>query len=87
MCGTPVVSFNMGSAVDLVRTGVTGYRAALMNSNDLAKGIMQILNLTPVDAQKVSGNCRDIGLKLSSEEIQVGEFISLAGDIVAESHA
>lgn len=37
MCGTPVVSFEMGVALDLVITGQTGYRAKLKDSVDLAK--------------------------------------------------
>jgi len=45
MSGTPVVSFEMGVALDLVITGETGYKAKLKDSEDLAKGIDYILNL------------------------------------------
>ncbi len=46
MCGTPVVSFEMGVSLDLVITGETGYRARLKDSGDLAQGIFNILNLS-----------------------------------------
>lgn len=45
MCGTPVVSFAMGVALDLVIDYKTGYKAELGNSADLAKGISEILEL------------------------------------------
>ena len=38
-CGTPVISFPVGVAVDLVKHMETGYMAEFMNVEDLAKGI------------------------------------------------
>ena len=87
MCGTPVVAFEMGLSVDLVHTKVTGYRATLKDSNDLARGIMQVLNLNLADAQKMSSNCRDIGMKLASDEAQVNAFVSLFDEIIAGNNA
>ena len=84
MCGTPVVSFKMGVAGDLVRTNSTGYCAILMDSGDLARGIVQILNLNSVDAEIMSSNCRDTGLRLCNEEVQVDKFMCLANAILAE---
>jgi len=84
MCGTPVVAFEMGVSVDLVHTGVTGYRATLMDSGDLARGILQILNLDLTDAQKMSSNCRDFGMRLSSDEVQVDGFMHLFDEILTE---
>jgi glycosyltransferase involved in cell wall biosynthesis len=39
MCGTPVVAFDTGGATDLIRSGVNGYIAEYMNSEDFALGI------------------------------------------------
>jgi glycosyltransferase involved in cell wall biosynthesis len=39
MCGTPVVSFRMGVAEDLIINGETGYIVKLKNIRDLANGI------------------------------------------------
>ena len=85
MCGTPVVAFEMGVSVDLVHTNVTGYRATLMDSNDLARGILQVLNLDLIDAQKMSSECRDIGVRLSSDEVQANGFKRLFDEILTES--
>lgn len=45
-CGTPVVGFNMGVVNNMVITGFNGYQALLKDSEDLAKGIKAILELT-----------------------------------------
>ena len=70
MCGTPVVSFEMGVAFDLVITGKTGYRAKLKDTNDLAKGIMNILTLDKANYSKMADNCRKLALELCSPDVQ-----------------
>jgi glycosyltransferase involved in cell wall biosynthesis len=42
-CGTPVVSFDVGYAVDLVRTGETGHLVRTRDAADLARGLEEIL--------------------------------------------
>lgn len=63
MCGTPVVSFEMGVAFDLVITGHTGYRSKLGDVADLAKGIQTIINLDDPAYQLMSENCRNFALE------------------------
>ena len=77
MCGTPVVSFDMGVAPDLVHSGKTGYRAELKSSADLARGIRQVLDLPPEEARRMSEACREIGLRLCHPTIQVESFLNL----------
>ncbi len=74
MCGVPVVSFEMGVAIDLVHSGKTGYRAKLKDSDDLAKGIDYILGLSYEEAKKISIQCRELGLRLCSSEAQMKSF-------------
>ena len=64
MSGTPVVAFEMGVALDLVHTGETGYRAKLGNVGDLANGLKNIIELDLDNYNKMSCNCRELGLKL-----------------------
>jgi glycosyltransferase involved in cell wall biosynthesis len=45
MCGTPIVSFYMGVALDLIIDYKTGYKAEIGNCDDFAKGIKEILEL------------------------------------------
>jgi glycosyltransferase involved in cell wall biosynthesis len=63
MCGTPVVAFETGVALDLVITGKTGYRARLKDSGDLAFGINTILSLDDQAYKRMSMNCRELGVK------------------------
>jgi glycosyltransferase involved in cell wall biosynthesis len=74
MCGTPVVSFEMGVAFDLVITGETGYRVKLKDTNDMAKGIMNILALDKISYGKMSDNCRKLALDLCSPEVQTAKI-------------
>jgi glycosyltransferase involved in cell wall biosynthesis len=82
LCGTPVVSFDMGVARDLVHTGITGYRAELKNSSDLAKGINYVLNLEPDRAEKMSDECRNLGLRLCHPKVQAESFLTLFDSLV-----
>jgi glycosyltransferase involved in cell wall biosynthesis len=77
MSGTPVVSFEMGVALDLVHTGITGYRAKLGNVKDLAMGIKFISELNEIKTKKMRENCHEQGLKLCSSQIQIKQFTEL----------
>lgn len=57
MCGTPVVTFELGVAYDLVISGKTGYRAKLRDVEELVEGIHDILSLSTEEAEKVSTQC------------------------------
>jgi glycosyltransferase involved in cell wall biosynthesis len=77
MCGTPVVAFEMGVALDLVHNGETGYRAKLKDSKDLADGIKKMLDLENSMYIKMSHNCREFGLKLCHPKEQAIKFMGL----------
>lgn len=81
MCGTPVVSFEMGVALDLVITGETGYRAKLKDSDDLAKGIKSILELNIENYNIMSENCRKLGLDLLHPGVQLEKLNSIFHNI------
>ena len=70
MRGTPVISFEMGVALDLVITGQTGYRAKLKDSEDLANGIKYILDLSGQKYKEMCENCRELGLELCHPQKQ-----------------
>jgi glycosyltransferase involved in cell wall biosynthesis len=64
MCGTPVVAFEIGVALDLVCNNETGYIAKLKDCKDLAHGIKYILELEDLEYKKMSLKCRETGLSL-----------------------
>ena len=69
MCGTPVVSFEMGAAFDFVHNNITGYRARLKDSDDLAFGIELIMSLDDEEYKKIAVNCRNLALEKCSKEV------------------
>jgi glycosyltransferase involved in cell wall biosynthesis len=77
MCGTPVVAFEMGVALDLVKTGETGYRAVLRDSTDMAKGINYILSLNKDDYNKMSVNCRQLAMENYDIDVMSGKLFGL----------
>lgn len=86
MCGTPVVSFEMGVSQDLVHTGETGYRAELKNSEDLARGIKYVLDLSPEQASVMSQQCRTVGLALCHPDVQARSFRKLFESLIDIRH-
>jgi glycosyltransferase involved in cell wall biosynthesis len=77
MCGTPVVAFEMGVALDLVITGKTGYRARLKDSSDLATGIKYLLELDEKNHLKMRENCRSLAREISSTYSQINQFMNI----------
>lgn len=69
MCGTPVVAFKMGVAIDIVKTGETGYLAKWNDAEDMAHGINYILDLNQKDYQRMSVECRSMALETYSKRV------------------
>ncbi len=65
-CGTPVVSFKIGTALDVVDGKGTGYCARLRDSGDFAAGIRQHFLMTPAQQETVSERCRAMALETTS---------------------
>jgi glycosyltransferase involved in cell wall biosynthesis len=63
MSGTPVVAFEMGISIDLVKDGKTGFLAKLKDSTSLSVGISKILLQTEIEKENMRNEC----LSLSSE--------------------
>jgi Glycosyltransferase len=77
MCGTPVVAFSTGVALDLVITGKTGYRAKCGDSKDLAIGLSYILDLSENHLKIMKDNCRSLALELMSKDSQSKFFSTI----------
>jgi glycosyltransferase involved in cell wall biosynthesis len=77
MCGTPMVAFNTGVAMDLVRKGETGYIAKLFDSADLAEGIRYMLSVSDRELRQMSENCRNFALANITPAIYTQKLLSL----------
>lgn len=75
-CGTPVVAFEIGVALDCVISGRTGYRAKLGDVNDFYFGIKSITGLNPKQSSIMSDNCRRLAEKSFSKEETIRNYVS-----------
>lgn len=62
LCGTPVVAFQQGAALELVATGETGYQARLGDPDDFAHGLSQVLGLDAASHARMRQSCRAKGM-------------------------
>jgi glycosyltransferase involved in cell wall biosynthesis len=76
-CGTPVVAFEMGTAIDMVKDQNTGYCAILKDSKDLANGIDHIMHLSKEKYDEMSKKCRKVAIALTSEKAFVDKFLEI----------
>lgn len=67
-CGTPVVAFEMGTALDVIKGHDTGYCARLGDADDFTRGIEYIYRLDDIRRAQISENCRAMALRTSSYE-------------------
>jgi glycosyltransferase involved in cell wall biosynthesis len=77
MSGTPVVSFEMGVATDLIVPGVTGEMAKLYDTAALAEGVRRVLSLTDEARLSMSKSARAHAMKLCDPMVQAANFSRL----------
>lgn len=65
--GTPVVSFDIGVAKDLVFNGKTGYKAQLGNIEGLLHCVVDMMSLSVEEERNFSNNCKSIYDQKTSE--------------------
>ncbi len=68
VCGTPVVAFNIGGLSDIIEHKKTGYLAEAFNIEDLANGILWVVN--HIEIRKLRKNTREKAvLKFNEKKI------------------
>lgn len=67
-CGTPVVAFEMGAALSVIKDKGTGYVAKLCDSKDYADGILAILNQDDKERLEMREKCRELAMEVTSFE-------------------
>jgi glycosyltransferase involved in cell wall biosynthesis len=77
MCGTPVVSFEMGIAIDLVINNKTGYRVKLKDSKALAQAMYDVLSMNDPDYLIMKDNCRKLALELYQPEVNFKNWTNI----------
>ena len=73
-CGTPVVSFESGTALDMVKGHHTGYCAKLRDADDFAAGIMKIYS---EGKTAFTEECRGIAIERTTGEAFVKRLLEI----------
>lgn len=76
-CGTPVVSFNVGYAPDIVEHLVTGYIATVNDAAGFSAGIEWAFTTGPTDALERSIKCRMAGAQFHDPKVAASRHLSL----------
>ena len=76
MCGTPVIAFEIGNAVDFIIDDITGYKIPICNTLKLKEGISKILKKSEQDKFIIGKNCREIAVRKASYKAFSEKFIN-----------
>jgi glycosyltransferase involved in cell wall biosynthesis len=79
-CGTPVVAFNTGGIPDMIQHRKNGYLADYKSSEDLAKGIYEILFESNIN--KMSETARNFVLTNFSEKVIAQKHFDLYNELL-----
>lgn len=71
MCGTPVVCYDNGTAIDVVVNNVSGHKSAPGNKDGLAQGIAEILSLSREKYSEMRNASHDMAMRHNSPEVCV----------------
>lgn len=77
MCGTPVVCYDNGTAIDVIENMASGYKVKPGDKKGLAKGIEAIYNLTHKKYSELRGSCREIAVRHNSTDVCIRNLLSI----------
>ena len=76
-CGIPVVGFEMGAVLQVVKDKGTGVCIPMKGSNELAEGILKIIRMPKDEYQRMKKQCRIVALETSSYKSHVNRIVSV----------
>ncbi|AMS26769.1 hypothetical protein AEM51_06795 [Bacteroidetes bacterium UKL13-3] len=77
MCGTPVLAFKNGVAIDVVINRETGFIAAEKTEDALLDALMELLAMPEHIYSKMRANCRDVAMRVNSLPIATDRLIKI----------
>lgn len=75
-CGTPVVAFEMGTAIDVIKGQSTGVCAPVGDAGEFAAGIDRIFRMSADEASAMRSHCREFALRAHSYDAFLASFRS-----------
>ena len=82
MCGTPVVTFSIGTALEVTREGENGYMSENFNDNDFVDKIFKISRLSKDEFIKMRKATRDSALDMNSKHANSERIIQIYQETV-----
>lgn len=82
-CGTPVVAFDVGGHPDIIEHKETGYLAKPFDTEDLAKGILWVIQ--SAETENLGVNARNKVVETFSYPVVTKQYIELYEDVMAKS--
>jgi glycosyltransferase involved in cell wall biosynthesis len=82
-CGTPVVAYDVGGVVDLVRHGKTGLLAPPRDVRALRSAIVELLK-DPAKRDEMAAQCRRVAREEYSYQVQVRRHVDLYKTVLGE---
>jgi glycosyltransferase involved in cell wall biosynthesis len=83
-CGTPVLASRIGSLDELVEEGVTGKKFTPGNKDELAAGVLSMLNDEPA-LQRMRANARAYFDAELTEQQNFARLMSVYSDVIGET--
>lgn len=77
MCGTPVVSFSIGTALQVIRKGISGYMAPNFDDDIFADAIHKILSLDNDSYLHLRKTTREEALNLNSKSANAKRIVEI----------
>lgn len=77
MCGTPVVSFDSGTAIDVIYNGCSGFKVQMKDSKAFGNAIHQLFLMPNNDYQNLRKSSREIALQWNSPSTFVKQVESV----------
>jgi glycosyltransferase involved in cell wall biosynthesis len=82
MCGTPVVTFSIGTALEVTREGENGFMAENFDDSDFVDKIFKISRLTADDFTKIRKTTRNSALEMNSKYVSAARIIQIYEETV-----
>ena len=77
MCGTPVVTFSIGTALDVTREGINGYSANNFDDEDFANKILEIYRMENNDYLQMRKATRESAIEMTSKSVIAKRVIDI----------
>ena len=81
MCGTPVICYDNGAALDVIEEGVSGFKVPTGHIEELSNKILKLYNYSIIEKTKLSTSSRQLAMTHNASNIFVENINSIIHDM------